>query len=40
MIDVAGEVRLSRNTDGHIIGYVVDCVCRSSIVTYIAMRIS
>jgi hypothetical protein len=40
VIDVAGEVGLSRNTDGHIIAYVVDLVCRSSIVTYIAIPVS
>ena len=40
VIDVAGEVRLSRNTDGHIIRYVVDRVCRSSIVTYIEIPVS
>lgn len=40
VIDEAGEVRLSRNTDGDIIGYVVDRVCRSSIVTYIAIPVS
>jgi hypothetical protein len=40
VMNVAGEVRLSRNTDGYIIGYVVDRVCRSSIVTYIAMPVS
>jgi hypothetical protein len=40
VIDEAGEVRLSRNIDGDIIGYVVDRVCRSSIVTYIAIPVS
>lgn len=39
MIDVAGEVRLSRNADGHIIGYIVDRVCRSPIVTSIAIPV-